>query len=656
MAIVKMKKLRMLASRSHKDELLREMMLIGCVEMTEPSFDPLEVGLQMPAYTGSDSPERIRAKIDRLSMALSILDKYAPAKTSFLSPLPDLSWSKLEEDGEQEKLKPMAEEIIFLDDRIRASVSEESQMKNTITSLRPWENLDIPLEVAETRFCSLMTGTLPVASDLEAVKAALSYEFEASDISVVSEDRDCYYLLVVCLKAELPDVQELLRQYGAVLMNFHGMQGTAKENIQSGTQYIHQLEKKNEELIKQIADHAGCREDIKRRIDYYTTCMERAAAGGSFYNTEHVVYFEGWVPVSDVEEMKARLAKFDCAWELDDPEPEEYPEVPVKLSNSKFSKPLNMVTEMYSLPAYDGVDPNPLMAPFFILFYGIMMADMGYGLLMILASIVMITKKKPKGGMYNFSYLLCFCGISTLIFGFLTGGFFGDFLTQIARLINPESTFELWYLFSPLEDTMMILGGSLALGFIQMITGMVVSVVKKFKDGEVISAIGEEIAWWLILAGIIVVALAALMGIGSTDVGLVILCIGGGVFVIGQFAIKKSFIGGFVGVFAGLYNNVTGIFSDILSYSRLMALMLSGSIIATVFNTLGAVPGNIVIFIIVAMIGNALNFVLNILSCYVHDLRLQCLEFFGRFYKDGGKAFKPLQVNSKYYNVLKEEN
>ena len=104
-----------------------------------------------------------------------------------------------------------------------------------------------------------------------------------------------------------------------------------------------------------------------------------------------------------------------------------------------------------------------------------------------------------------------------------------------------------------------------------------------------------------------------------------------------------------------VYNGVTGIFSDVLSYSRLMALMLSGSIIASVFNTLGTTVNNVVVFIVIAIIGNTLNFALNILGCFVHDLRLQCLEFFGKFYKDGGKAFRPLAVNTKYVDIMKEE-
>ena len=246
--------------------------------------------------------------------------------------------------------------------------------------------------------------------------------------------------------------------------------------------------------------------------------------------------------------------------------------------------------------------------------------------------------------------LMLECGVTTFIFGAITGGFFGDFIPQIVRMCGGP-VFELPYLFTPLNDTLSILIGSLALGVVQTITGMAVSVVKKCKDGDVLSAVFDEVAWWLILAGVALLAL----GVGNVSGIPVVLCLGAAAFVVGQFVLKKSIIGGLVGIFSGVYNGVTGIFSDILSYSRLMALMLSGSIIASVFNTLGSILGNVFLFILVSMFGNVLNFGLNLLGCFVHDLRLQCLEFFGRFYKDGGRKFEPLTIKTKYVNVLKEE-
>ena len=187
----------------------------------------------------------------------------------------------------------------------------------------------------------------------------------------------------------------------------------------------------------------------------------------------------------------------------------------------------------------------------------------------------------------------------------------------------------------------MILVGSMALGLVHIVTGMAVSFIRKLRSGAYLDALFEEATWWLVFVGI------ALLALGITNWVLY----GALVLVVAGPLITGKGIGKVTGVFSSLYNHVTGYFGDILSYARLMALMLAGSVIAQVFNTLGAIPGNIVVFVVVSMAGNTLNFALNLLGCYVHDLRLQCLEYFGKFYEDGGRPFRPLAYNTKYVDI-----
>ena len=299
---------------------------------------------------------------------------------------------------------------------------------------------------------------------------------------------------------------------------------------------------------------------------------------------------------------------------------------------------------MYSLPAYNGIDPNPYMAPFFIFFYGMMMADMGYGLLMVLATAVMLKVKKPNGMLKHFCELFFFCGISTIAWGAVTGGFFGDAPVQVARILNPETTWAgLPYLISPLEDTVTILIGAVALGFVHIVTGMAIGFVYNIKTKNYIAAFNDQLTWWVVFAGI---------GCFVLGLGPWVLAVGGVMIVVGSFLAGEG-LGKITGIFGALYNNITGYFGDLLSYARLMALMLAGSVIAQVFNTIGAIPGNLIIFLLISIVGNALNLGLNLLGCFVHDLRLQCLEFFGKFYMDGGIAFRPLEMKTKYVNVSK---
>ena len=362
-----------------------------------------------------------------------------------------------------------------------------------------------------------------------------------------------------------------------------------------------------------------------------------------------IVAFDGWIPAARLPRLASWLDTLDCAYDVSDPTAEDIPDVPVQLRGNVLTRSMNCITEQYSMPAYDGVDPNPIMAPFFIFFFGMMMADMGYGLAMIVGSLLFLKKKRPDNR--SFMEMIFWCGIMTFIFGALTGGFLGDFIPQLCKLIDPASTVALPSLFDPLNDTMAIMVGSLVLGAIQVFTGMAVSVVEKCRNGHFPDALFDEITWWIILAG----GAMALLDVGSVGGVPVVLCIGGLMLLYGAGRGKKGF-GKVTGVVAAVYNGVTGFFSDILSYVRLMALMLSGAVLAQVFNMLGATTGNIVTFIIISLVGNTLNLALNLLGCYVHDMRLQFLEFFGRFYKDGGKAFRPLCMQSNYVEIVKEEH
>ena len=289
----------------------------------------------------------------------------------------------------------------------------------------------------------------------------------------------------------------------------------------------------------------------------------------------------------------------------------------------------------------------PSLFPFFVLFFGMMMADAGYGILMMAAALFVL-KSKPKEGTRNFMEGVFWCGVSTLGWGAATGGFFGDFIPQIAKIINPASTFQMPALFTPLDDTVAIMIGSVILGCVQIVTGMTVSIINKIKAGDFLDALFDEITWWIILGG----TGLAVLGIGNVSGIPVVLVVGILMLVFGGTRKAKGF-GKLTSLVGLVYNGVTGFFSDALSYVRLMALMLSGSVIASVFNTLGATFNNVILFVIISMIGNALNLALNLLGCYVHDLRLQCLEYFGRFYEDGGKPFRPLELKAKYYHIVK---
>lgn len=650
MAIVKMKRLHMLALESDRDELFDKLQHLGCLEVAEQS-DRLSDPEWAALVTRNESLlSRQQEQLDRTAEALKLLDRFAPAKSGLLSTRPTAMESHLFDDAAGEKTMATAQE---LEKKAAEADSLTDRIQKTGTAMKalvPWLSLDVPLETQPTGPLFTAFGTIPASSKLDELKEALQEAADASELYTVSTDTDLHYLFFLCHKAQKEEAMEVLKAASFSNVSFKGLTGTAQENFDALALELSALEQQQEELLGELSTYGESRKDLQLLYDRLTSEIQKEDYKERLLNTEQSFFLGGWVAAEDTGKLEALLQNYDCAYALTDPTEEEYPDVPVKLKNGFLSRCMNTVTEMYSLPAYDGVDPNPLMAPFFIFFFGMMMADMAYGLLMFFGCLLILKKKRPRESQRNFFELFMLCGISTFIFGALTGGFFGDFIPQLLKIINPDSTFVMPALFTPLDDTVAILIGSLILGVIQIMTGMVVSAVKKIRDGNIGDAIWEEFTWWIILIG----AALAILGIANAGGIPVILIIGVVMLIYGSGRNAKGF-GKVTALVGAVYNGVTGYFSDTLSYLRLMALMLSGSVIAQVFNTLGAVFGNVLLFIAISLIGNALNLALNLLGCYVHDLRLQCLEFFNRFYKDGGRAYAPLSIQTKYFDIIKEE-
>ncbi len=642
MAILKMKKLRICGVSEEQTQLIRQLQLLGSVEIGAPCALTDTQGVQVFCAGDGKSADALLRTSARLTSALETLKHYETKKGGLFAARPEKTIGELFSDEAYAAALDTAQAVLDAQDARSRLAAEKSRLTAVRESFVPWQQLPLPLETLGTQHTRILLGTVPAQTDLEALRARVFEAAAEVQLEQISADQQSLYLLVFVHKCAAEAVGAALREAGFALTTFDGVQGTAAENIRRTDEAIAACEQQDAEKLAELTALAEQKSALQLAFDRCTQEIAKAQAADRLVHSEKAFCLDGWVPCEDVGKLEALLSGFCCAWELTDPAPEEYPDVPVKLKNNKLTWPLNMVTEMYSLPAYDGVDPNPLMAPFFILFYGIMMADMGYGLLMILASIIITKKSRPKGTSGQMFGLMFSCGISTFLMGALTGGFFGDFLPQLVGIIDPDTTFKaLPSLFTPLDDTITILIGAMALGFVQIVTGMAISFVEKIKKGQIMDAIWEELTWWIVFAGI------ACMALGVTNI---VLYVGLAMVVVGSGWSAKGF-GKVTAIFGSVYNHVTGYFGDILSYSRLMTLMLAGSVIASVFNTLGAIPGNVVIFLIISALGNGLNFALNLLSCYVHDLRLQCLEYFGKFYQDGGKPFEPLAINTKYVDI-----
>ena len=634
-----MKHLRLLGMESEREALLKTMQDLECVEIShiDGSEEALKTRLAKPDDRALlNAQEESRA----YRAALAALDRFAPGKKGLFRKRQGVSRASFFDEENERQARAAAEAINADMRRLGEIESERTKNEALRASLTPWLAVDAPLDSTDG-VLSLLFGTVGATVTDDALRALSDSLSGLLTWQQASNDKTLRYLLIACHKSVKEQALSALRELGFSTVSFRGLCGTAEENDKKLEAALAALESERREIERRVERFGGNRETLLEASDRAAILLRREEAKSRLIETDKVFLLEGWLPADRCTALEKALEPFTCAVETREPAEDEYPQVPVQLRNNKLTRPLNMVTEMYSLPAYGTLDPNPLMAPFFILFYGIMMADMGYGLLMMIASVIVGKKYRPKGTSGELFSLLGLCGLSTFIVGAMTGGFFGDFLTQLVAIVSPGTVFALPKLFDPLDDLTMILIGSMALGVVQIITGMAISLIEKCKRKKFLDAFFEEITWWIVFLGI---ALAVLKK------GTAVLYLGCALVLLGPIVQGKGW-GKLTGVFGSVYNHVTGYFGDILSYTRLMALMLAGSVIAQVFNMLAAMPDNVVAFLIISMLGNAMNFGLNLLGCYVHDLRLQCLEFFNKFYVDGGKPFRPMTLDTEYVDL-----
>lgn len=320
-------------------------------------------------------------------------------------------------------------------------------------------------------------------------------------------------------------------------------------------------------------------------------------------------------------------------------------DVPIKLENNSFVEPFESITEMYSLPQYTEIDPTPIMSIFYFIFFGMMLSDAGYGLTMVIGTLIALNIFKLDKGMKNFMKLFLYLGISTTIWGAIYGGWFGDAPAQFVGKVAPD-------ILSPSTQIMAVLGLAVVFGVIHIFVGLGIKAYVLFKKGKVIDAIYDVGLWYISLIGIFLM-IAGIAG----SIGKIMIILGFGGLILTQGRDADTFIGKLGGGLYGLYG-ITGYIGDIVSYSRLLALGLATGFIANAFNLMiNLIPAPIKYFVgpIIFVCGHLFNLGVNALGAYVHSSRLQYLEFFNKFYEGGGKVFTPFKAVSKFMVVSNEE-
>jgi V/A-type H+-transporting ATPase subunit I len=611
--------------------------------------------------------------------ALAVLDEYAPEKTGLLS---SLEGKELVDESRFDAIAEKEDKILDLVGDILSKSKEIAEckagvLKNAATqeAMIPWLDLDVPMDFSGSEKTDVLIGSIAQLPNTDLVYQAIAEkapQVEAYDVDAFFVDKNQTNLAVTCLKKDAAQIEDALRTIGFARPS-QAVSKVPSEYVEDLKAESKQMQTRREQLEQEIISLAQQKETIRIAADYFRASADVTDVLGEMLQSEKTFLVQGYVP----EKKAAQIAKtledrYDLIVETADIPEEE--EAPILLENNGFSRSFEGVVGAYSLPGKKEVDPTFFMSLFYFFLFGIMLSDAAYGLIIFLACLIVVKKYPRMGeGMRNSLNMFKWCGLSTLIWGILFGGYFGDALDVIATtFFGKELTTSiippLW--FAPLNDPMKMLIYSLLFGLIHMFVGLALKIYMDAQEKKFQNIIGT-VALYALLVGLILLLLPTeLFGslYGSmivfpsavntlakvlTIVGLI------GLVLFGAADTKNPLMR--IGL--GFYEvyNLTGWLSDILSYSRLLALGLATGVIAQVFNSMGSMVAEgvggvfgVILFIVIFVIGHIFNLALNLLGAYVHTNRLQYVEFFGKFYEGGGVPFSPFKANTKYVDIKED--
>lgn len=635
--IVPMKKLTLAALLEHREAILQALQSICAVQL-------ISIG------EGEQSSAAAEGRVQRLQSAEELLKPYA-GKAGF-GPKPEATRQELEED-----IQPALEicaELEGLQRRIAQNGSDTEKRRLQLISLLPWADMTDPLEtVRSTASLKVMTGTVPA----EGVKALME---TGALVQLYGGEKE-RAALVICPNEEYAGIAPSIRATGFQEKGFGDIRGTASENIQRLRTEIEALEAERAQLEARLAAFGPKREEIRRALDGAAIDRDREQSKEALAHTKTAFLLTGWVREDMTEKVRREIEKITDVYYLGFEDPSEGDAVPTVLKNSRLITPYEAVTNLYSLPAYGTIDGTPLMAPFYFIFFGMMLSDTVYGAVLALGAWAFLKYIKPRGMMENLAKVLLMGGISTIFMGLLFGTCAGVSWPVIFRGTALENTFPI---IDSSADPIAMLALCAAMGIIQMFYAVFIAAYSCIKHRDWAGAIVDNLSWVFIITGLLLMAAPSLGLPAALGTAGKWMAIGFAAVVLLFAGRSKKNVAGRLMSGAGKLYDVTSWLGDVLSYARIFALGLSTGVIGLVLNTLcwdmlfASFKGNPVLmvvgFIIVTVLSVALHafmMAISTLGCFVHSARLQYVEFFGKFYEAGGKAFKPLRYETKYVNV-----
>lgn len=671
MAVMPMQRIGIYALKSRRKPILELIQRRGVVEIhAEKAEDAV-----FRQTDTAPAKARFENNTSTLQAALEALDKLEPEKKSLLAPLEGrtpIPLSRYEETaGAAGKTLRAASRVNALWKKCADDRAEILRLEAQIRMLEPWSRLDVSMRTTGTASTAAFIGSFPAEYTEEALKAEIAQgapEIDGVAVEVLSAgtQQTCAFLL--CHASNGAKLEAFLRSIG-----FTYPADRSKKPPQARMQDLNaRIEKLRAEIDgaeAEIRTYAALRGAMQYTIDYFSMRIEKYDVLGRLWQSPHVFVITGYIPAESAPALEKELTeKFEAYVELETPAEDE--DVPVKLKNNAFAAPVEGVLESYSMPGRKEIDPSTLMAVFYYFLFGMMLSDAGYGLLMVIGCGIALAKfKNMEESLRKFLKMFLYCGISTVFWGAMFGSFFGDAVTVIGKtFFNVDIAIPaLW--FTPLNEPMRLLLFSFLIGVIHLFAGLGAQFYQLARQGLWKDAIFDVVFWYMLVGGGILYLLSMQMFADMVSLGFTLPAAVGtaGAIAAGIGAVGIVLTAGresrspFKRLLKGLYGlyGVSSYLSDILSYSRLLALGLATGVIASVFNQMGAMLGNspagVAVFVFAFLVGHTLNLGINVLGAYVHTNRLQFVEFFGKFLEGGSRKFNPFSAKTKYFKITEEK-
>lgn len=672
MSMLRMQRINIYALMKYCKDILEELQRRGVVEIENVDIEDSVFFKQDTSMIQS----QFNSSANTAREAREILARYAPQKKGMLASFKgreQLTRAQYEDLADQiQDILKAAYDIIAYQKTIDTNEAGKVKYQAQFDAIRPWLNLDVPMNFSGTQTTRAFIGKFPdrrTSTDIATALAGLIPDVEDIDIEIIHSDENqtCVFILTSAQNADA--ASDALRRIGFEYPSYQSP-AVPRQREKEINKHISNRDGRileAQQNIKALADYYPKLEFLE---DYFVMKAERYAVFDDVSSSNNTFVMTGYITAGDAPGLKKYLEEtYDAEIELEDSDTDD---TPVRLRNNKFAEPTESVLASYSYPDRHEADPTSIMAIFYYIFFGMMFSDAGYGLVMAIACGIVLKKfRNMEPGLKRSVKMFFWCGVSTTIWGLLFGSFFGDAVAVISNTYFgtapppiPGLVEPIW--FNPVTNPMQMLMFSFLLGIIHLFTGLGIMAYNDIRHKEYLAVIYDVVSWYLLVGGAILALLSMPMMGNIAGFLLPPLCgtIGGimaavGAVIILFFAgresknpVKRLLKGAY-----GLYG-ATGYLSDILSYSRLLALGLATGVIAQVFNQIGSMMGSgvigAIIFTLIFLIGHGLNIGINALGAYVHTNRLQFVEFFGKFYKGGGREFKPFKINTKHYNVKEE--